>query len=205
MRHWQHVLSFVFSSREFWAAIAGALIGGSITGWFTLRAQKQAAKDQRIRDRETELEAIKGTLQAIETEVDVFKLKYLDALNVLFKEPNPKAPPANPIDIPRSSQSLFSVFDSNAAMLGRITDAALRRKIVGVYVGLKLMVDIVNHYTERHQFWLNLSHQPNRIGGITEAKGEVESRAENIRMHIPLLEIEIKDLLADIRRYLSAS
>ena len=168
-----------------------------------IRAQKRAAKDQRQRDRETEREAIEGTLQAIETEVDVFKLKYVDALKVLFKEPNPQAPPADPIAIPRSSQSLFGVFDSNAAMLGRITDAALRRKIVGVYVGLKLMVDNVNHYTERHQFWLNVSHQPNRIGGINQAKAEVESWASNIRMHIPLVEIQIKDLLSDIRSYLS--
>jgi len=47
------------------AALLGAIIGGASTGWFTLCAQKQAAKDQRQRDVEAERRAITGTLQAI--------------------------------------------------------------------------------------------------------------------------------------------
>jgi hypothetical protein len=44
MHRWQHVLLFLIESKEFWAAIAGALIGGLMTGWFTLRAQKTSSE-----------------------------------------------------------------------------------------------------------------------------------------------------------------
>jgi hypothetical protein len=203
LQHLQHFFSSLLSSKEFWAAILGALIGGLMTGWFTLLAQEQAAKDQRIGDRDTEREAIKGTLQAIATEVEIFKVKFLDAFKKVFKEPDPVASPASLASIARSGHSFFCVFESNAAMLGRVTDQVLRRKIVATYTCLKAIVDVVNHYSERREFWANLSHQTDSIG-ISEAKGEVEGWADNVRGNIPELETEIGDPLADIRKYLSA-
>lgn len=77
----------LLESKEFIAALVGAVIGGLIAGFFTLIAQNKAAKDQRKRDRETGQEALKGTLQAIETEVDMFKRKFLDAFEKVFLGP----------------------------------------------------------------------------------------------------------------------
>jgi hypothetical protein len=119
MHRWQHVLLFLIESKEFWAAIAGALIGGLMTGWFTLRAQKQAAKDQRMRDRETEREAINGTLEAIATEVEVFKVKFLDSFERVFTEPDSGTPFRHLPKVASLRQNLCSVFDSNAAVLGK--------------------------------------------------------------------------------------
>jgi hypothetical protein len=58
----EHFFSWFLSSKEFWAAIVGAVIGGFMTGWYALHAQKQAANDQRQRDMEIEQRAVKGTL-----------------------------------------------------------------------------------------------------------------------------------------------
>jgi len=41
-------------------------------------AQKQATKDQRRRDRETEIETIRGILEANVTEVELFKSQFLN-------------------------------------------------------------------------------------------------------------------------------
>jgi hypothetical protein len=203
---WQHLAHFFSSllgSKEFWAAILGAFVGGVMAGWFALRAQEQAAKDQRTRDRETESETISGTLEAIATEVEIFKVKFLDAFKRVFEIANPDKSPADSIKFARVKQSLFSVFDSNAAIVGRIPDAELRRKIVATYITLKALVDVVNHYTEKQEEWTRISHQSNIPGGgILELKGGVEKWAGNVRRFIPELEEEIIDLLGEIKKYL---
>ena len=130
---WQYVegfFSWLFSAKEFWAAVLGAVIGGLLTGWFSLVAQQQASKDQRKRDVDAERRAINGALEAIATEVEVFKVKFLDAFVLTFKEFTPQTPRAHLPKLPPLTQNLPVVFDSNAAVLGRISDAALRCQIV---------------------------------------------------------------------------
>lgn len=43
-------------------SLLAAVIGGWIAGKYALRAQKQAAKDERERDRDAERAAVNGTL-----------------------------------------------------------------------------------------------------------------------------------------------
>jgi succinate dehydrogenase/fumarate reductase flavoprotein subunit len=52
-------------------SLLAAIIGGWIAGKYALRAQKQAAEDQRQRDVEAERRMINNTLQAIGTELTV--------------------------------------------------------------------------------------------------------------------------------------
>ena len=95
LQHLERFFSSLLSSKEFWAASLGAVIGGLLTGWFALLAQKGAAKDQRQRDQDMERRAINGTLQAIATEVELFKVKFLDGFARIFIEPNPQTPRAH--------------------------------------------------------------------------------------------------------------
>lgn len=60
LKNLEHFLSSLLSSKEFYAALIGAVIGGLMTGRYALRAQKQAAEDQRERDLETEERAVEG-------------------------------------------------------------------------------------------------------------------------------------------------
>ena len=83
---------WLFHSTEFWAAIIGvvgafigAIMGGRIAGRFALRAQEQAAKDQRQYALEIERRAIEH-LQAIRAELTVRKTRNLDSLQRTLKD-----------------------------------------------------------------------------------------------------------------------
>ena len=52
MHHLKQILDSLLGSEEFLAAVVGIFLSVLITGWFVLRTQKQAVKDQRMRDRE---------------------------------------------------------------------------------------------------------------------------------------------------------
>jgi hypothetical protein len=51
MLHLKQILDSLLGSEEFLAVVVGVFLGGLIAGWFVLRTQKQAVKDQRMRDR----------------------------------------------------------------------------------------------------------------------------------------------------------
>lgn len=197
------LLSSLFRSKEFVAAVIGALLGGLITGLFSWLTQKQAAKDQRRRDRETERQTLKGTLQAIEAEIEAFKLNFLDGFDQVFTAPDAQTPDAHLPKVASLRQNLSSVFDSNAAVLGRIADAQLRRKIVATYAKLKAIVDVINYYAERREFWENVRYQQEVIGA-NELRAEAETWAGNVRRSAPELETDIADLLGHIRKYLNS-
>jgi len=138
------LLQSLFGPREFWAAIVGAVIGGL----FAVVAQLLSSVWQSKSERSAERRVTNGILQAVTTELEVFKVKYPDAFARMFDESQSGIPKVAMIN-----QNVFSVFDSNAAALGRITDPALRRKIVSVYTGLKAIVDTVNHYSQQRTLW----------------------------------------------------
>ena len=81
LQHLERFFSSFLSSKEFYAAFIGAVIGGLLTGRYALRAQKQAAEDQRQRDLDVERRAKNGTLRAILAELKVIKAYFLDRLD----------------------------------------------------------------------------------------------------------------------------
>jgi hypothetical protein len=122
------------------------------------------------------------------TEVELFKVLWLDAFKLAFKAHLPK--------VASLPQSLVIVFDSNAAMLGHVADTALRRKIVKTYAKIKAMIGVVSHYAARRESWESIGYQSSPGGGINERQAEVETWSDNLRRNIPELETEIEDLLA---------
>jgi hypothetical protein len=88
MHHLQHVFHSLVSSTEFWAAIIGAVIGGL----FAVLTQFLSSRWQRKSERDAEARIVIGVLQAIETEVELFRAKFLDAFKLTFREPNPETP-----------------------------------------------------------------------------------------------------------------
>jgi hypothetical protein len=73
----ERFFSSLLSSKEFSAAIIGALTGGLLTGWFALLAQKQAAKDQRRANDEAQHRSVKNTLRAMKTELEGFQKAFV--------------------------------------------------------------------------------------------------------------------------------
>lgn len=196
-------LSSLLNSTEFLAAVVGAVVGGLIAGGFTVWSQGQSNKAQRRRDREADNEQIKGTLQAIATELEAFKARFVDGFRKNFVEPDQQEPYAHLPKIVGFRHPYFVVFDNNASLLGRVTNAALRRKIVSTYVELKAVVDVIGHYAERRDYWERIRYQE-EFRDREVAKEEIENWAERIRNSIPDLEQEISGLLVDIRKYLGS-
>jgi hypothetical protein len=80
------------------ASLLAAWIGGRIAGKYALEARRQAALDQRKRDREMEKQASMGILRAIEAELKVHK-NALEPLLVRLKKTPPSLPLATmPVD-----------------------------------------------------------------------------------------------------------
>jgi hypothetical protein len=196
-------LSSLLNSTEFLAAVVGAVVGGLIAGGFTVWSQGQSNKAQRRRDREADNEQIKGTLQAIATELEAFKARFVDGFRKNFVEPDQQEPYAHLPKIVGFRHPYFVVFDNNASSLGRVTNAELRRKIVSTYVELKAVVDVIGHYAERRDYWERIRYQQ-EFRDREVAKEEIENWAERIRNSIPDLEHEISGLLVDIRKYLGS-
>jgi hypothetical protein len=123
LKHLEHFLSSFFSSKEFYAALIGAVIGGFMTGRYALRTQKQAAKDQRQRDQEVEEREVKGTLQAIATELKLFKEHALDPLERNLADLSAARElvkktggiPVDPFVKNPITQNYFIIFESNTA------------------------------------------------------------------------------------------
>jgi gas vesicle protein len=127
LNHLQHFLSSFLGSKEFSSALIGAVIGGALTAWSALQAQKQAAKDQRQRDEEAERRKVEGVLRAIATELNVLKVDTLDDLNKTLQD-RAKRADSGPLMMRRVEQNHAAVFQSNANRIGRINNDDLRGK-----------------------------------------------------------------------------
>jgi len=141
----------LFSS--LFSGVVGAVIGGWMTSRSAIRAQKQAAEDQRQRDEEAERRAINGTLRAIKTELETFQ-------NALVKETDEKLKKwekQTPLDLPSITQNYFIVFDASASALGRIENDDLRERILGAFYEAKRLIEAINSLHQQYQSYEPLS------------------------------------------------
>jgi hypothetical protein len=97
---------------------------------FAPKSKRRTISEYAIATPNAKQSEVRSRLEAIATEVEVFEAKFIATMEMIFKERDAKSPSADPIRLARWDQPLFSVFDSNAALLGRIANAELRRKIV---------------------------------------------------------------------------
>lgn len=151
-----------------WTAVVSllaAIIGGWIAGHYAIKAQKQAAKDQRQRDLQTEQRTLNNILRSIAAELSVLKTSNFDELEKKIKQQSENRKqaqknnlnPPPPLAMKLTEQNYFIVFESNAAALGRIDDKSLREDIINVYGHAKGLVDHLNAIGRDFQIWRHLS------------------------------------------------
>jgi hypothetical protein len=143
LQHLERFFSLLLSSKEFWAAILGALIGGSLTGWFALLAQKQAAKHQRERDRETEAVHFKAFLQSIQEEISASWNVYVFQVGHMLEN---AAAAGNALPYWPCYGDYFVIFKANANNLGMVKNEPLRNALVTTYILAQGHIDTYQAY-----------------------------------------------------------
>ena len=168
-------------------SLVSALIGGFIAGFLTVLAQDKAIRAQRQAVQDAEAREVSGILKAIEEELSDVYGWYIDWLEKTLKDR-----PQQPLNITPSHQNPFTIFDANAAAIGKIADPELRQMIIRSYIRAKTLLDLVNHYCEKYIIWQQLRH-----GTGADAPGALSMRDELlVRMNdIERLTEEIKPIL----------
>jgi type II secretory pathway pseudopilin PulG len=179
-------------------SFVAAVIGGLIAAWAALRAQKQAAKDQRQRDLESERRAVNGTLQAIAAELRVLKTRNFEVLARTL-ENRANTPVKAPLAVTYTEPNRVTVFESNAGILGKIEDAELRAKIIFVYELIRGLIDSLNANSREFERWRSL---PGSSFTKLEAAEMLLGLEAGIRNGLANLQRESDELLRMIDKYL---
>jgi len=86
----------------------------------------------------------------------------------------------------RLSRNYFAVFESNAGMLGRITDEDLREKIIRVYGSAKSLFDYLNYYS---------------LESETGKDAKLEALEQKLRAQIEEIQAMVSDVQKMILKY----
>ncbi len=123
---------------EFWSAIVGAIIGGGIAGYFSLRAVKEAHKNDLDLQGKNKEQTVKAFYKAIFDEIDTLWSHYTVDIGSKIEALQTGQPFLWSFLV---IQDYFTVYNSNASLLGQINDDDLRRAIVVTYTKAKGLVD----------------------------------------------------------------
>lgn len=127
-----------FDWATFGSAITGAVVGGFIAGYFALRSTDKAHENQKKQAHENESKLIMGVLQAIHDEAETVFDRYQEMMGAKLESLKEGEPLL--FYYPLVSD-FFTVYNSNAFLIGRIPDNDLRKQIIKTYTLGKAMID----------------------------------------------------------------
>lgn len=188
---------------SFGAAIAGAVVGGAITGFFALRAAKQEHRNNILLQQQKEKEVIAGLLQAIHDEVETIWDRYQEGMGVHLEALPENQPLLMYYPV---VQDYFTVYNSNAFLIGHIEDHDLRKEIVSLYTMAKGLVDsyrLNNDLVQKFEYWDVLFQESQKDVHKNKAVahyGSLTSYAKTIRKQHDLLKDKVSRLLRTIRK-----
>lgn len=136
----------------FGAAIIGAIIGGAITGFFTLRAVERSHQNAIELQKQKEQSIIQGLLQAIHDEIETIWDRYLEGMGVHLEALKENQPLIMYYPV---VQDYFTVYNNNAFLIGHIKDNDLRKDIVFLYTTAKGLVDsyrLNNDFVQKFEY-----------------------------------------------------
>jgi hypothetical protein len=128
------------------AALVGAIIGGGITGFFTMRATNKAFKLQQKQANDQEKKLIHGLLRAIHDEVETVWEQYQESMGVQVEALQDGKPIEYYFPV---TNDFFTVYNGNSFLIGRIPDHDLRKRIIRTYT---LAKGLVNSFRLNNEF-----------------------------------------------------
>lgn len=183
----------------FLSAIAGAFIGGILTGSFTIWATTTSLKHQRQAEISRDISEVKAFLQSIYDELDSVFNRYMSTVG---KELESLASGNALMLIFRIDNDYFTVYHNNAHSLGRVKNREIRRSIVKAYTSAKGMVDSVrqnNYQLSNYQHALNLYKQTGNIvhqQDVTEHEEVLVNYAGSLKESHELLRSDFQQLFS---------
>lgn len=120
------------------SSLLGALVGGALTGYFTIRATKNAGTDQLRQQEENRRSHVKAYLQAVHDEIETLWELYQSRVGVQLEalQDNWALLMYYPVTF-----DYFTMYTTNGHLLGHVADPDLRRLIVQVYSQARGLLD----------------------------------------------------------------
>lgn len=129
----------------FWSAV----IGGVITGGFSILAVLCAHRKERERQNQQEGSLIKSLLQSIHDEIETLWEIYQEGMGTRIESLPENQPLALFYPV---TQDYFTVYHGNSFLIGRIKDNDLRKLIITTYTRAKGLIDsyrLNNDFTQK--------------------------------------------------------
>lgn len=133
--------------------VIGSIIGGAIGGWFSLRSTDKAHRQQRERESDSRKAIVYGFLQAVHDEVETLWETYSASAGNQVEALGENLPLSISYPV---THDYFTVYNSNAFLLGQISDADLRKMIVVTYTKAKGLIDsyrMNNQLLQQYEYW----------------------------------------------------
>ncbi len=120
------------------SGVVGAILGGMLAGYFSLKAATTSHNNQVELAKDNEEQLVSGLLQAIHDEIETVFERYQNTMGVRLDalEEGEAIAAYYPL-----SSDFFSVYNGNCFLIGRIKNNELRKQIVKTYTLAKAMVD----------------------------------------------------------------
>ena len=143
------------------SGLIGAVIGGVLTGVFSILAVNKTEKHNRDARSENDAKVLKGLLQALHDELDSIYERYQETMGAHIEALADGTPLLMYYPV---INDFFTVYNANAFLIGRIENNDLRKSLVRTYVLAKGLVDsfrMNNELVSKFEHWHALAAETN--------------------------------------------
>jgi len=151
----------VDGSSDFWTGLIGVVVGGLLTGFFSIYSINKIEKNQRAAKVDADNKAVKSLQQAIHDEIEAVYDRYQSSMGAQIETLQEGFPLLLVYPI---GQDYFSIYNGNALAIGQIDDHDLRRLIVRTYVLSKGLIDsyrMNNELLAKFEYWNLIAQETN--------------------------------------------
>lgn len=181
------------------SAFIGAVGGGVVTGSFALLAAHASHINDIRRDEKRRDESVKGVLQALHNEIETLWHRYAESVGNHIAA----LPEGEPFAIYYGAdQNYFTIYNSNANLIGQINDGDLRKSIVTTYTQAKALLDsyqmnnhLLGEWETLHWAIQEKPENGNMSMRAASAHKVLVEYAQSLKASHEELEVSVQDLL----------
>ncbi|MFZ5996900.1 MAG: hypothetical protein ACOYW7_05370 [Nitrospirota bacterium] len=188
----------------FAGALVAAVIGGIITGRYTLKGVKEAHANDVAMQRENEENLVRSLMQSLHDEIDTLWHTYHNNIGNAVETLQDNQPFLRYYPV---TQDYFTVYNANAILIGRISDHDLRRQIVIAYTKARGLIDsfrLNNDFLNKYEYWdfvYNETLQPAHRSAMMAYRDTLVNYARVIKEMHNDMRREVETLIRMLNRF----